>query len=235
VREIEQAFVEYKGRIAAILIEPLQSEGGDNHFRPEFLARLRRFADENEALLVFDEVQTGFFGSGTPWLWQQLGTKPDIVAFGKKTQVCGIYSNTRIDEVEENVFHKASRINSTWGGNLTDMVRSRRLIEIIRDEKLMAKVADLGPRFVKGLRELARERPEMTNVRGVGTLVSFTLPDPETRTEWIKKLREQKLLALLCGPSSVRFRLPFVMTQAEVDSAMAKIAAAVPAKARARA
>jgi L-lysine 6-transaminase len=235
VREIEQAFVEYKGRIAAILIEPLQSEGGDNHFRPEFLARLRRFADENEALLIFDEVQTGFFGSGTPWLWQQMGTKPDIVAFGKKTQVCGIYSNTRIDEVEDNVFHKVSRINSTWGGNLTDMVRSRRLIEIIRDEKLVTKVAELGPRFVKGLRELARERPEMSNVRGVGTLVSFTLPDAEMRAEWIKKMREQKLLALTSGPSSVRFRLPFVMTQAEVDSAMAKIAAAIPAKARAKA
>lgn len=233
--EIDAAFVEYKGRIAAILIEPLQSEGGDNHFRPQFLAALRRIADEREALLVFDEVQTGFFGTGKPWYWQHTGVAPDLVAFGKKTQVCGVYSNKRIDEVEDNVFHKVSRINSTWGGNLTDMVRSRRLIEIIRDEKLAAKVADLGPRFVQGLRELARERPEMSNVRGIGTLVSFTLPDPETRAEWIKKMREQKLLALLCGPSSVRFRLPFVMTHAEVDQAMAKIAAAIPARARAKA
>jgi L-lysine 6-transaminase len=113
VREIEQAFREYKGRIAAILIEPMQGEGGDNHFRPEFLKKLRQFADENDALLVFDEVQTGFYGSGKPWLWQHLGVAPDVVAFGKKTQVCGIYSNTRIDDIEDNVFHKPGRINST--------------------------------------------------------------------------------------------------------------------------
>src|SRR5690349_14481431 len=154
--EIDAAFAEYKGRIAAILIEPMQSEGGDNHFRPQFLAALRRIADEREALLIFDEVQTGFFGTGKPWYWQHTGVAPDLVAFGKKTQVCGFYSNKRIDEVEDNVFHKVSRINSTWGGNLTDMVRSRRLIEIIRDEKLADNVAKIGPRFVQGLRDLAR-------------------------------------------------------------------------------
>ena len=236
IAEIEQAFRgEFKGRIAAILIEPMQSEGGDNHFRPEFLARLRTFADENEALLIFDEVQTGFFGSGKPWYWQHTGVQPDLVAFGKKTQVCGIYSNKRIDEVEDNVFHKASRINSTWGGNLTDMVRSRRIIEIIRDEKLMENVAIYGRRFLAGLRDIAREHKEMSNVRGIGSLVSFTLPNPELRAEWVKRMRDQHLMALMCGPSSVRFRLPFVMGEYELDAALARVAAAAtgaPAKTR---
>ena len=234
IAEIEQAFVEYKGRIAAILIEPMQSEGGDNHFRPQFLARLRQFADENEALLVFDEVQTGFFGSGKPWYWQHAGVAPDLVAFGKKTQVCGIYSNTRIDEVEENVFHKASRINSTWGGNLTDMVRSRRIIEIIRDEQLAQNVATYGARFVQGLRDIAREQREMSNVRGIGSLVAFTLPSAEVRNDWIKRMRGQHLLALPCGPSSIRFRLPFVIGEYELDAALARVVAAAqgaPAKA----
>jgi L-lysine 6-transaminase len=178
-------------------------------------------------------VQTGFFGSGKPWYWQHSGVAPDLVAFGKKTQVCGIYSNKRIDEVEDNVFHKASRINSTWGGNLADMVRSRRLIEIIRDEKLADNVARIGPRFVQGLRALARERPEMSNVRGIGSLVSFTLPDTETRQAWLKRMREAHMLVLACGPNSVRFRLPFVMTPAEVDQAVARVAAAAPVRARA--
>jgi L-lysine 6-transaminase len=115
-REIEAAFAKHGNRIAAIIIEPMQGEGGDNHFRPEFLARLRRYADEREALLVFDEVQTGFFGSGKPWMWQIHGVAPDVVAFGKKTQVCGIYASARVDEVEGNVFQQASRINSTWAG-----------------------------------------------------------------------------------------------------------------------
>ncbi|MEE8469468.1 MAG: aminotransferase class III-fold pyridoxal phosphate-dependent enzyme, partial [Planctomycetota bacterium] len=116
--EIEAAFERHANRIAAIIIEPLQGEGGDNHFRPGFLGRLREYADKHEALLIFDEVQTGFFGSGKPWLWQHHGVEPDIVAFGKKTQVCGIYAGPRIDEVADNVFVRSSRINSTWGGNL---------------------------------------------------------------------------------------------------------------------
>lgn len=234
IAEIEAAFRgEFKGRIAAILIEPLQSEGGDNHFRPQFLAKLRQFADENAAMLIFDEVQTGFFGSGKPWYWQHTGVAPDLVAFGKKTQVCGIYSNKRIDEVSDNVFHKVSRINSTWGGNLTDMVRSRRMLEIIRDEKLADNVTRRGAQFLTGLREIAKKHKEMTNVRGIGSLVSFTLPTPEMRGEWVKRMRDHQMMALFCGPSSVRFRLPFVMGDREVSEALARVEAAAsnaPAK-----
>ncbi|MFM7280314.1 MAG: aminotransferase class III-fold pyridoxal phosphate-dependent enzyme, partial [Planctomycetia bacterium] len=198
VREIEEAFLKFKGRIAAILIEPMQSEGGDNHFRKEFLQTLRRFADENEALLILDEVQTGFFGSGKPWIWQHYGVAPDLVAFGKKAQVCGFYSNRRIDEVEENVFHKPSRINSTWGGSLTDMVRSRRIIELIVEEKMADNVAARGARFQKGLREIARTRPSMQSVRGIGSLQAFTLPTPQARNDALAKFREAGLLALSC-------------------------------------
>jgi L-lysine 6-transaminase len=233
VREIERAFDEFEGRIAAILIEPMQGEGGDNHFRPEFLKKLRRFADENEALLVFDEVQTGFYGSGKAWLWQHLGVAPDVVAFGKKTQVCGIYSNTRIDDVEDNVFHKAGRINSTWGGNLADMVRCKKFIEIIQGEKLPENITRMGKLFVDGLRNLARERGEITNVRGIGSLVAFTLRSTELRNEWLKQLRERRMLALPSGERAIRFRLPLVVSKAEIDTALERIASCLPARVRA--
>ncbi|HKX46509.1 MAG TPA: aminotransferase class III-fold pyridoxal phosphate-dependent enzyme, partial [Planctomycetota bacterium] len=150
--EIEAAFAKHRRRVAAILIEPIQGEGGDNHFRPEFLRRLRDYADEGEALLVFDEVQTGFFGTGRPWAWQLLGTAPDVVAFGKKTQVCGLYASPRVDEVEDNVFRRPSRINSTWGGNLTDMVRCQRFIEIVERDRLADNTAERGRQLVAGLR-----------------------------------------------------------------------------------
>src|SRR5262245_40085572 len=68
--QIEAACRAHRRKVAAILIEPLQGEGGDNHFRTEFLRALRRVADEEEALLLFDEVQTGFFAAGRPWYWQ---------------------------------------------------------------------------------------------------------------------------------------------------------------------
>ncbi|MBL8859331.1 MAG: L-lysine 6-transaminase [Planctomycetes bacterium] len=227
--EIDAAFQKYKGKIAAILIEPMQGEGGDNHFRTQFLKRLRQYADENEALLVFDEVQTGFFGSGKPWMWQHHDVRPDIVAFGKKAQVCGIYAGTRIDDVADNVFKLPSRINSTWGGSLTDMVRSRRFIEIIVENDYCASIAKQGTRFVQGLRKIGKEHGGFTNVRGLGSLVAFTLATADERNKLIADLRAKGMLALSCGPSSVRFRLPLVVTEAEIDTALERISACLTA------
>jgi L-lysine 6-transaminase len=227
VAEIEAAFDRHGDRIAAILIEPMQGEGGDNHFRPEFLQLLRRYADEREALLVYDEVQTGFWGAGTPWLWQQMGAAPDIVAFGKKSQVCGIYANERIDAVADNVFALSSRINSTWGGNLADMVRSRRFIEIIEAEDLGANVTSMGDRLLTGLRGLAAETGAFTSPRGVGSLVAVTLESGEARGALLGRLFENELLALPSGPVSIRFRLPYVIKAEEIDEILHRVAAAV--------
>ncbi len=230
--EIEAAFARYENRIAAILIEPMQGEGGDNHFRTEFLRRLRQYADEHEALLVFDEVQTGFFGSGKPWMWQHHDVRPDVVAFGKKTQVCGVYAGPRVDEVQDNVFHVASRINSTWGGNLTDMVRGRRFIELIVENDYCANTARQGARFVAGLRGIAKTRGLISNVRGLGSLVAFTLETPAVRAKLLEDMRMKQLLALNSGERSIRFRMPLVVTEAEVDLALDRIAACIPNTAR---
>jgi L-lysine 6-transaminase len=229
LEEIDAAFKKHKDRIAAILIEPMQGEGGDNHFRPHFLRELRRLADERDCLLVFDEVQTGFFGSGRPWMWQVHNVAPDLVAFGKKTQVCGFYSSKRIDDVPQNVFHKVSRINSTWGGNLCDMVRSRQFLEIIRGEHLAENIALQGAALIDGLRRIARERGAFSNVRGLGSLVAFTLESTEARDALLKRLADRKVLALKSGPQAIRFRLPFVLTASEVEQALDRIEAALPA------
>jgi len=228
--EIEKAFRDFKGRIACILIEPMQGEGGDNHFRSEFLKKLRQYADENEALLVFDEVQTGFFGSGKPWMWEHHGVKPDVVAFGKKTQVCGIYAGPRVDEVKENVFHVPSRINSTWGGSLTDMVRSRRFIELIVENDYCGNVARQGARFVQGLRTLGKERGVIANVRGLGSLAAFTLDTPEVRNQLLADMRAKKFLALPSGERSIRFRMPLNVSATEIDTALDRIGSSLPAR-----
>jgi L-lysine 6-transaminase len=221
--EIEAAFREHAGLVAAIIIEPMQGEGGDNHFRPEFLEKLRKYADAHEALLIYDEVQTGFYGSGKAWLWQHHDVPPDIVCFGKKTQVCGIYASQRLDEVEGHVFKTSSRINSTWGGNLVDMVRCRKFIEIIQAEDLADNVFERGAELVHGLRELAREDRPMSNVRGIGSLVAFTLETREVRDGLLRDLAANRLLALASGPRSIRFRLPFVVTEEEIRTALGRI------------
>jgi L-lysine 6-transaminase len=225
--EIEAAFAAHPGKVAAIIIEPMQGEGGDNHFRAEFFARLRRFADENEAMLIFDEVQTGFYGSGKAWWWQHLGVAPDIVAFGKKTQVCGIYASTRVDEVPDNVFALPSRINSTWGGNLADMVRCRRFIEIIEQDGLADSITAMGERLVTGLRDIARRTGAFTSPRGRGSLAAITLPSPEARGKLLDGMSARELAALPSGPVSVRFRLPLVIQAAEIDEILNRVEAAV--------
>ncbi len=227
IAELEAAFATHGDKVAAILIEPMQGEGGDNYFRAEFIATLRRMADEREAMLVFDEVQTGFFASGKPWMWQQLDVAPDIVAFGKKTQVCGIYASTRVDEVADNVFSLSSRINSTWGGNLTDMVRCRRFIEIIEKEDLAVNVTDMGDRLVAGLRDISRSTGAFDNVRGMGSLVACTLPSREQRNALLGRMFENELLALPSGPVAIRFRLPYVIGAAEIDEMLNRVAASV--------
>jgi L-lysine 6-transaminase len=226
--EIEAAFAEHGDKIAAILVEPMQGEGGDNHFRGEFLAALRRYADEHEALLVFDEVQTGFWGTGLPWMWQHFDVAPDVVAFGKKTQVCGFYANRRVDEVKDNVFQLPSRINSTWGGNLVDMARCRRFIEIIEKEDMGPHITAMGERLMAGLRDLARETGAFRNVRGRGSLVAVTLESGEMRNALLRSLFDHEMMALPSGPEAIRFRLPYVIAPHEVDEMLNRVAASVP-------
>jgi len=219
-REIEAAFAKDPQGIAGILIEPIQCEGGDNHFRPEFLQRLRALADEHDALLIFDEIQTGMGVTGTMWAFQQLGVVPDIVAFGKKTQVCGIMSTDRIDEVVDNVFKVSGRINSTWGGNLVDMVRCAWYLQIMEEEDLVGNAARVGGMFKDELGKLQGEFPVVSNVRGRGLIIAFDLPDEDSRDEFRRQCWEAGFATLACGDRTVRFRPPLVFTEADVNQAM---------------
>ena len=219
--EIEAAFKSDPHGIAAILIEPIQGEGGDNHFRPEFFRQLRAFADEHDALLIFDEVQTGVGATGTMWAYQQMGVTPDILAFGKKTQECGIMCTRRIDEVEGNVFHVSSRINSTWGGVLANMVRGARYLQIIKEDNLVENAARVGEVFLQELRKLESEFPAVTNARGRGLMLAFDLPDGEARNKLRERCWDAGLATLSCGTRTLRFRPPLTFTVEDVAKAVA--------------
>jgi L-lysine 6-transaminase len=220
IQELEQAFDAHPHDIAAIIIEPIQGEGGDNHFRGEFLKELRAIADRRDALLIFDEVQCGFGVTGRFWAWQHFGVVPDIVCFGKKSQVCGLMAGPRVDEVKDNVFRVSSRINSTWGGNLADMVRCEIILEAMAQEKLVEHAAVVGEHLQQRLRELQQEFPDkVSNARGRGLLCAIDLPDTASRNAVLKAAREQKLLILACGEASLRMRPALTVSKAEVDEA----------------
>ena len=197
-------------------------KGGDNYFRNEFLEKLRQYADEREALLIFDEVQTGFYGSGKPWFWQHTTVRPDIVCFGKKTQTCGIYASGRVDEIADNVFRLSSRINSTWGGNLVDMVRCTQFINIIERDGIADLVTKVGNHVVEELRCIAKETGLFTSPRGKGSLIAFTMDSQECRAAILKSFFNCSVIALPCGTRSVRFRLPLIMTMEEADELLSR-------------
>ena len=210
--------------IACFIAEPIQGEGGDNHLRPQFLQAMQALAFEFAALFVMDEVQTGVGMTGTAWAYQQLGVQPDVVAFGKKAQVCGIMAGGRVDEVADNVFAVSSRINSTWGGNLTDMVRARRILEVIESDGLIARAAELGEHLLTGLRDLAAKHPVVADPRGRGLMCAITLPTAQLRDEIIRRLREDEhVLMLGCGTSALRFRPPLTVTGEELDRGLAAL------------
>ena len=187
------------------------------------MQRLRELADAHEVLLIFDEVQTGVGLTGSMWAFEQFDVVPDIVAFGKKTQVCGIMVGPRIDEVPDNVFHVSSRINSTWGGNLVDMVRSARYLQIIRDEKLVQNAADTGALFLERLQALAADFPVVSNVRGRGLMIAFDLPDRPARDALRNRLWEVGLATLACGNRSLRFRPSLTFSADDVEAAIAML------------
>jgi len=211
------AFEQNPHDIACFIAEPIQAEGGDNHLRPEFLQAMQALCHTYDALFVLDEVQTGVGITGTAWAYQQLGLEPDVVAFGKKVQLGGIMAGHRVDEVADNVFRVSSRINSTWGGGLTDMVRSRRILEIIEAEGLFDHAAKAGGYLLNELQVLGdRHAGLVSNVRGRGLMCAIDLPDTGLRDRVITMLREAQVLVLPCGVRTIRFRPALNVTTDEL-------------------
>jgi L-lysine 6-transaminase len=229
LKEIDEVYArEGESKIACILIEPIQCEGGDRHFRKEFMAELRKIADERDALLIFDEVQTGFGASGTMWQYEQIGVTPDLVAFSKKSQTGGIMAGPRLDDVDS-VFRVKSRISSTFGGNLVDYVRCQRVLEIMEEDKLLENVRTQGRWLLEAIEALVARHPKLSNPRGVGLLLAFDAPDGKAREAIITAAAKERLIVLPCGDRSVRMRPALDVTRAEAELAMQRIETAVKA------
>ena len=232
VNQILEALDKNRNEIAGLIIEPIQGEGGDNHFRCEFFQQLRQLADEHEFLLIYDEVQTGAGITGSMWAHQQFNpnkcncdcnnanTQPDIISFGKKTQVCGIFAGKKLDEVENNVFHESSRLNSTWGGNIVDMVRITIYLEIIAKEKLVENASENGLYLLQKLQDIQEEYSDIvSNARGSGLFAAFDLQDSEKRDSLASLIISEGALILGSGKKSIRFRPHLTISKEEIDLA----------------
>ena len=215
--------------VACLIIEPIQCEGGDHHFRPEFHRALRQICDQYDILFIYDEVQTGFGMTGKMWAFEHF-VEPDIASFGKKSQVCGLIAGPRVDEVPDNVFKVSNRLNSTWGGNLVDMVRSRIHMEIFEDENTFEHVRVMGDLLLREIQQLQADYPDkLSNARGLGLLCAFDLPDTETRDRLVKDLFKRHLIILGCGSRAIRFRTSLNIPEKDLREGLSIIGDAVRA------
>jgi len=216
IDQAKQFLADRKDDVAAFIMEPIQGEGGDNHFRPEFFRAIRQLCDENDMLLIFDEVQSGVGLTGKMWAFQHYGIEPDMICFGKKTQVCGFAAGDRLFDIDDNVFAVSSRINSTWGGNLTDMVRSQRYFEVIDEEDLVGNAATVGAYFISELQRFGDVFPNLiSNVRGRGLMAAFDLPSGEIRDAALSAFMANDVMVLSSGHRSARFRPPLNLSMDE--------------------
>lgn len=215
--EMENYFGKYKNDIAAFIMEPIQGEGGDNQFRNEYFKNVAKLVKENDSLLIMDEVQSGMGITGKWWAHQHYDVKPDILVFGKKAQVCGIMVGPKVDEVKDNVFHVSSRINSTWGGNLVDMVRSKRIIEIMKEESLIKNTEKVGKILVNELIGLSEEFPRLvSNPRGKGLMDAFDLSSEKQRDEFFDRILARGVLVLKAGELTIRLRPALILSEEDV-------------------
>ena len=240
--QIKQVLLDNPDDVACMILEPIQGEGGDNHFRPEYFKEIKQLSLENDFLLIYDEVQTGIGITGKMWAHQHFcetncnlecishckSMEPDIISFGKKTQCCGIFAGKRLDEIDDHVFKESSRINSTFGGNLVDMVRFTIYLEIMENENLVDLVSENGAYLLSSLASLQNEESnEVSNVRGKGLFCAFDLPSSELRNKLIAKVEEEGALILGCGHRSIRFRPHLNISKNEIDRAMVMIKSAM--------
>lgn len=214
--------------IASFIMEPIQGEGGDNHFRPEFMKAMQDLSRENDIMFIVDEVQTGVGLTGKMWSFEHYGIEPDMMVFGKKMQVCGFLCSDRIESVEKHVFNNSGRINSTWGGTLIDMVRAQRYLEIIHEDKLVENAEKTGAILQKELEGLVKAHKDiLSNPRGKGLMCAFDVVTAAKRNAIRNACYDEGVLVLNCGERSIRFRPALNLTPEEAKKGVAMIDKAI--------
>ncbi|AKT36974.1 aminotransferase class III-fold pyridoxal phosphate-dependent enzyme [Chondromyces crocatus] len=215
--ELSRILDQHAGKVAAILVEPVQSEGGDRHASPAFFQRVQALAAEAGAAFILDEVQTGMGITGTLWAHEQLALPrpPDLVCFGKKMQMGGFFAAPAHD------ISQFGRMYQTRNGDRTRAALALATLRTIDAENLLTNVTETGAYFLAQLQGLAERYPDLvTEPRGRGFLLAFDLPTPATRDDFLARCQRQGVFATYTGTRSVRLRPHLITRQAEVDEAV---------------
>ena len=215
VKEFASLIKKNKGNVVALLIEPIQATFGDNHFPREFFSYARKLCDREDIALIFDEVQTGFGGTGKMWYWEHIGIEPDIVAFGKKTQVSGIMVKKKFGTIFDNL----NKLSVTFDGDLTDMIRCRQILKAYTKYNILSNVSKRGAELKAGLLKIK----QLKNVRGEGLLVAFDFENHEQQVAFSKKAFENGLIFNRTRETTIRLRPNLNVSFDEVEKAVSII------------
>lgn len=225
IKAVENAIAdidEGNRRVAAIMIEPLQGEGGVRPGDLEYFLRLRKICDENNILLVFDEVQVGVGRSGKLWGYENLGVEPDIFTSAKGL-AGGIPIGAMLCKEHCAVFEPGSHA-STFGGNPFACAASLAVLQTLEKENILHNVEARGEQLRVKLRSIAQEYPHLfSEVRGWGLINGLELnPDIElTSIDLVKAAMAEGLLLAPAGNKVLRFVPPLIVSEAEVEEAIA--------------
>ena len=219
---LEAKIAEYDGRVAAIMLEPLQGEGGVNPGDAAYFQRVRQICDRKKILLILDEVQVGMGRSGKYWGYENLGIEPDVFTSAKGLGG-GIPIGALLCKESCNVLQPGDHA-STFGGNPFVCGVALSICRTLEADNLLENVQERGEQLREGLREIARDYADsIAEVRGWGLINGLVL-SPETPLSAIaivKAAMEEGLLLVPAGPKVVRFVPPLIVSADEITQALA--------------
>ncbi len=231
IKAVEHAIAdmdEGNRRVAAIMLEPLQGEGGVRPGEIDYFLRLRKICDENNILLVFDEVQVGVGRSGKLWGYENLGVEPDVLTSAKGL-AGGVPIGAMMCKEFCNVLTPGTHA-STFGGNPLASAAALTVLKTIEQDNILQNVQARGEQLRTRLRAIAQNDPTLfTDVRGWGLINGMEINEEMSITsiELVKAAMDEGLLLAPAGPKVLRFVPPLIVTEEEIDQATEKLEAAI--------
>ena len=222
---VEQLIHDYKNKapVAAMIIEPIQAEGGDFHGSPAFFQGLRKICTEHNIGMIVDEVQTGCGPTGKFWAHEHFGLEdnpPDFVTFSKKMLLGGYFYRPEFRPKQ------AYRVFNTWMGDPAKLIMLEQVINVIHSEGLLEKIGQTGSNLQRNLNELQEKFSGLvSNSRGRGTFCAIDFPSSQTRDQVLEQLALHGVYAGGCGEKSLRVRTSLVFSDKHTEILIEKLAA----------
>jgi 4-aminobutyrate aminotransferase len=205
INQLESLLKEYK--VAFILTEIIQGEGGLNVASKLFIQHIRKLADEYKVLLIFDEVQSGMGRTGKWWVYEHYGVEPDIMTVAKALQVGATVYDKKYEPTESGV------LSSTWGGgSRIDMAVGTKIIEIIQRNDLLSNSQKIGEKLLKNFVDIVGING-LIDARGIGLMIGLEFDTKTTRDVIVNRLFKKGLLVLPAGMKSIRIMPPLIINE----------------------